>query len=104
MVIQAGLYFGFGGCRNRAWCNLEVSLCNGYERGGAFFLIFVAFTLLIGLPMLVSEFIIGRGSGVEAISAYKSWLRTVFGYGSEGLECSAVSCCFRFTVLSAAGC
>ncbi|MCZ2260206.1 sodium-dependent transporter [Sporosarcina sp. G11-34] len=43
----------------------------GMSGGGAFFLIFVAFTLLIGLPMLISEFIIGRGSGKEAISAYK---------------------------------
>lgn len=43
----------------------------GMSGGGAFFLIFVAFTLLIGLPMLISEFIIGRGAGREAISAYK---------------------------------
>jgi len=43
----------------------------GMSGGGAFFLIFVAFTLLIGLPMLLSEFIIGRGSAKEAISAYK---------------------------------
>lgn len=43
----------------------------GMSGGGAFFLIFVGFTLLIGLPLLVSEFIIGRGSGKEAISAYK---------------------------------
>lgn len=43
----------------------------GMSGGGAFFLIFVAFTLLIGLPLLISEFIIGRGAGKEAISAYK---------------------------------
>ncbi|HHY21606.1 MAG TPA: sodium-dependent transporter [Bacilli bacterium] len=43
----------------------------GMHGGGAFFLIFVIFTLLIGLPMLISEFIIGRGAGVEAVSAYK---------------------------------
>ncbi|PID20890.1 hypothetical protein CSV61_12705 [Sporosarcina sp. P3] len=43
----------------------------GMSGGGAFFLLFVVFTILIGLPMLVSEFIIGRGSGKEAISAYK---------------------------------
>ena len=43
----------------------------GMSGGGAFFLIFVGFTLLIGLPLLISEFIIGRGSGKEAISAYK---------------------------------
>ncbi len=43
----------------------------GMSGGGAFFLIFVLFTVLIGLPLLLSEFIIGRGSGREAISAYK---------------------------------
>lgn len=43
----------------------------GMSGGGAFFLIFIIFTLLIGLPMLVSEYIIGRGTGKEAISAYK---------------------------------
>lgn len=43
----------------------------GMSGGGAFFLIFTLFTILIGLPLLMSEFIIGRGSGKEAISAYK---------------------------------
>lgn len=44
----------------------------GMSGGGAFFLIFVLFTILIGLPLLISEFIIGRGAGKEAISAYKT--------------------------------
>lgn len=43
----------------------------GMSGGGAFFLLFVGFTLLIGLPLLIAEFIIGRGSGKEAISAYR---------------------------------
>src|SRR5699024_627649 len=43
----------------------------GTSGGGAFFLLFVLFTVLIGLPMLMAEFIIGRGSGLEAVSAYK---------------------------------
>ncbi|WP_100401426.1 sodium-dependent transporter [Bacillus sp. FJAT-42315] len=43
----------------------------GQSGGGAFLLLFILFTLLIGLPMLISEFIIGRGSGKEAVSAYK---------------------------------
>ncbi|GGH78311.1 NSS family neurotransmitter:Na+ symporter [Pullulanibacillus pueri] len=44
----------------------------GMSGGGAFFLLFIIFTLLIGLPLLISEFIIGRGSGKEAISAYQA--------------------------------
>ncbi len=43
----------------------------GQSGGGAFLLLFILFTILIGLPMLISEFIIGRGSGNEAVSAYK---------------------------------
>ncbi|MBM7648263.1 NSS family neurotransmitter:Na+ symporter [Bacillus ectoiniformans] len=43
----------------------------GQSGGGAFLLLFILFTLLIGLPMLISEFIIGRGSGKEAVSAYR---------------------------------
>lgn len=43
----------------------------GMSGGGAFFLLFIIFTVVIGLPMLLSEFIIGRSTGKEAISAYK---------------------------------
>lgn len=43
----------------------------GMSGGGAFFLIFVIFTLFIGLPLLISEFIIGRGARREAVTAYK---------------------------------
>ncbi|WP_059105736.1 sodium-dependent transporter [Shouchella shacheensis] len=44
----------------------------GTNGGGAFFFLFIVFTLLIGLPMLISEFVIGRGSKKEAASAYKA--------------------------------
>ncbi|WP_174615914.1 sodium-dependent transporter [Virgibacillus ihumii] len=43
----------------------------GMNGGGAFFLLFIAFTIVIGLPLLVAEFVIGRGAQREAISAYK---------------------------------
>lgn len=43
----------------------------GQSGGGAFFLVFVAMTVLIGLPMLLAEYIIGRGAQKEAVSAYK---------------------------------
>ncbi|MEC1178898.1 sodium-dependent transporter [Metasolibacillus meyeri] len=42
----------------------------GVSGGGAFFLIFLIFTLFIGLPILLAEFVIGRGSQKDAISAY----------------------------------
>ncbi|SFB16048.1 neurotransmitter:Na+ symporter, NSS family [Lentibacillus halodurans] len=56
----------------------------GMNGGGAFFLLFIAFTLIIGLPLLIAEFVIGRGGQKEAISAYQklapgsSW--PVIGY------------------------
>src|SRR5699024_10179137 len=45
----------------------------GMNGGGVFFLIFVIFRVLSGLPMLISEFIIGRGAKKEAVTAYKTW-------------------------------
>lgn len=65
VLASAGAAIGLGAI----WKFPYVTGMNG---GGAFFLLFIIFTLLIGLPMLVSEFIIGRGTGKEAVSAYKS--------------------------------
>ncbi|MBO8157072.1 MAG: sodium-dependent transporter [Bacillaceae bacterium] len=64
ILSSAGAAIGLGAI----WKFPYVTGMNG---GGAFFLIFIAFTLFIGLPMLISEFVIGRGAGKEAISAYK---------------------------------
>ncbi|MBU9721760.1 MULTISPECIES: sodium-dependent transporter [Bacillaceae] len=44
----------------------------GTSGGGAFFLIFILFTIFIGLPLLLAEFTIGRHTQKEAISAYKT--------------------------------
>src|SRR5690625_6894868 len=38
--------------------------------GGVFLFIFLLFTIFIGLPILLAEFIIGRGSQKNAVSAY----------------------------------
>lgn len=43
----------------------------GKSGGGAFFLIFLLFTIFIGLPILLGEFIIGRGSQKDAVRSYK---------------------------------
>ncbi|MGD6898740.1 sodium-dependent transporter [Bacillus infantis] len=44
----------------------------GIGGGGAFFLVFILFTLFIGLPILLAEFVIGRSTQKEAVAAYKS--------------------------------
>lgn len=64
ILASAGAAIGLGAI----W---KFPYVTGMSGGGAFFLIFIAFTLFIGLPMLISEFVIGRGAGKEAISAYQ---------------------------------
>ncbi|MGM0876015.1 MAG: sodium-dependent transporter [Bacillota bacterium] len=64
ILSSAGAAIGLGAI----WKFPYVAGMNG---GAAFFLVFIAFTILIGLPMLISEFIIGRGAKQEAITAYK---------------------------------
>ncbi|HWO75118.1 MAG TPA: sodium-dependent transporter [Bacillus sp. (in: firmicutes)] len=43
----------------------------GQNGGGAFFLLFILFTLLLGLPLLLAEFVIGRTAQDNAVQAYK---------------------------------
>ncbi|WP_080848661.1 sodium-dependent transporter [Cytobacillus gottheilii] len=43
----------------------------GTGGGGAFFLVFLVFALLIGYPLLVGEFIVGRKGQDNAVSIYK---------------------------------
>ncbi|WP_226680785.1 sodium-dependent transporter [Sutcliffiella horikoshii] len=44
----------------------------GTNGGGIFFLLFILFTLVIATPMLLAEFIIGRSTQKDAITAYKT--------------------------------
>ncbi|UII56737.1 sodium-dependent transporter [Cytobacillus spongiae] len=44
----------------------------GVSGGGAFFLLFLLFSLFIGLPLLLAEFVIGRSTGKDAIRAYSA--------------------------------
>ncbi len=44
----------------------------GTSGGGAFLLIFILFTVLIGLPLLLGEFIIGRRTQKDAVQSYKT--------------------------------
>ncbi|WP_453996484.1 sodium-dependent transporter [Bacillus nitroreducens] len=43
----------------------------GTSGGGIFFIIFLIFTLLIGLPLLLAEFVIGRSTQKNAIQSFK---------------------------------
>lgn len=43
----------------------------GVSGGGAFFFIFLLFTILLGLPLLLAEFAIGRSTQKDAIESYK---------------------------------
>ncbi|WP_107688992.1 sodium-dependent transporter [Neisseria wadsworthii] len=44
----------------------------GTNGGAVFFMLFLVFTILIGLPILLAEFYIGRKSGKNAIDAFKT--------------------------------
>ncbi|REH87022.1 hypothetical protein DOS58_11635, partial [Staphylococcus felis] len=50
----------------------------GQFGGGLFLLSFLLFTFLIGVPLLISEFIIGRASGKNAVKAYDTLSPTPF--------------------------
>ncbi|GAF20226.1 LOW QUALITY PROTEIN: sodium-dependent transporter [Bacillus sp. JCM 19046] len=43
----------------------------GTNGGGAFFMLFLGFTLLIGVPLLIGEYILGRHSGSDAITTFR---------------------------------
>lgn len=64
ILASAGAAIGLGAI----W---KMPYVAGQSGGGAFFFIFVLLTLIIGLPMLLAEYIIGRGAQKEAVTAYK---------------------------------
>ncbi|MBN8193526.1 sodium-dependent transporter [Bacillus sp. NTK074B] len=43
----------------------------GANGGGVFFLLFILFTVLIGTPILLAEFVIGRRAGADAVTSYR---------------------------------
>lgn len=43
----------------------------GKSGGGAFLFIFLLFTIFIGMPILLAEFVLGRGSQKDALRAYQ---------------------------------
>lgn len=64
VLASAGSAIGLGAI----W---KLPYVTGVSGGGAFILLFLLFSVLIGFPLLLGEFIIGRSTGKEAVSAYK---------------------------------
>ncbi|WP_144549499.1 sodium-dependent transporter [Peribacillus simplex] len=78
ILAAAGSAIGLGAI----W---KLPYMTGANGGGVFFLLFILFTILIGAPILIAEFTIGRNAQKDAISAYKHiapgkpWV--LIGYG-----------------------
>jgi len=73
----------------------------GANGGGAFFIVYLGIVLLMGLPLMVSEFVIGRRSGKNPVGAFKklapeSKCWTSIGY--MGVVCAFLILAFYCTV------
>jgi len=95
ILASAGAAIGLGAI----W---KLPYVTGQSGGGAFFLIFVLFTLLIGLPMLLSEYILGRGTQSEAVTAYKKIAPTKLGWAWIG-RLGVLGCFLLLTFYSVVG-
>ena len=78
---------------------MEVPLYRWEEWGGAFFLIFILFTVLIGLPLLIAEFMIGRSTQKQALEHLKASHQIQDGIGLDALVLERVLYYFHFIVL-----
>lgn len=94
ILASAGAAIGLGAI----WKFPYVTGMNG---GGAFLLVFIGFTVLIGLPMLISEFLIGRSTGKEAVTAYDT-LAPKTGWRAIG-RIGVVSCFLLLSFYSVVG-
>ncbi|MGN1385693.1 MAG: sodium-dependent transporter [Bacillus sp. (in: firmicutes)] len=65
ILAAAGSAIGIGAI----W---KLPYVTGVSGGGAFFMLFILFSLLIGFPLLLAEFVIGKSTQKEAISAYRA--------------------------------
>ena len=57
--------------RYRAWQYMAISLYNGKYGGAAFVIIYLISLLILGLPILIMEFSIGRGGQSDIAGSYK---------------------------------
>ena len=70
----------------------------GENGGAALILVYIMFTIILGLPGMLSEFIVGRNSGANACKAYKEAVSTLppagrkmgYGVGLLGMLCGSL--------------
>lgn len=67
---KVGFIFASAGSAIGLGALWEFPFMTGTAGGGAFFFLFLIFTFLIGLPILLAEYFIGRSSQKDAIRAY----------------------------------
>lgn len=72
MVFKTGIYISCSRIGNRTWGNMEIPVYSGSQRRGSLLFIFLLFTLLLGLPLLLAEFAVGRSTQKDAIQSYKA--------------------------------
>ncbi|WP_269850444.1 hypothetical protein [Methanosarcina horonobensis] len=73
LLISAGCAIGLG----NVW---RFPFITGKYGGAAFVLVYLAFLLLLGLPIMVMEFSIGRAGRLNIAGAMRHWnLQTVNG-------------------------
>lgn len=73
----------------------------GANGGGAFFIVYLAIVLLMGLPLMVSEFVIGRRSGKNPVGAFHALVPGSKGWGIigyMGVICAFLILAFYCTV------
>lgn len=73
----------------------------GANGGGAFFIVYLAIVLLMGVPLMVTEFVIGRRSGKNPVGAFKTLAPGHKGWaklGYLGVICAFLILAFYCTV------
>ena len=73
----------------------------GANGGGAFFMVYLCIVLLLGLPLMVTEFVIGRRSGKNPVGAFKELApkqKAWSSIGYMGVICAFLILAFYCTV------
>ncbi len=78
VLVAAGCSVGLG----NIWRFPYVADQNG---GGTFLLVYLACVVLIGIPVMLAEFVVGRGTHLNAVGAYKKLDKKWSGIGYNGV-------------------